>query len=279
MGFQRRTRLLRVGFVFIVCVTIFQMAYLYSMMQDIEVADGPLSSAMEAFIKSSNNKESAGKYERRSIPVFYNLFVANASDAPRVMEIVSEQKSFLLPEYHKPFFVQSMGGSQLKIPDATILGHRANGTELITLHSLWDFCRKKPETEKVVYLHSKGSYTNSEQNRIFRRFLTAGALSEECALAEDCNVCSSRFSPLPHPHAPGNMWLARCDYVRELIDPFQFEKDMSSIVSTCSKTYKWFDGGPWCDGRDRWSAEHWVHSHPSVKVRCHFVLEDCIEFF
>ena len=95
-------------------------------MQDIEVADGPLSSAMEAFIKSSNNKESAGKYERRSIPVFYNLFVANASDAPRVMEIVSEQKSFLLPEYHKPFFVQSMGGSQLKIPDATIQIGRAH---------------------------------------------------------------------------------------------------------------------------------------------------------
>lgn len=24
------------------------------------------------------------------------------------------------------------------------------------------------------------------------------------------NVCSSRMTPVPHPHTPGNMWAARC---------------------------------------------------------------------
>lgn len=32
-------------------------------------------------------------------------------------------------------------------------------------------------------------------------------------------ICSSRMSPLPHPHTSGNMWLAKCDYISQLIDP------------------------------------------------------------
>ena len=209
------------------------------------------------------------------IPVFYNLFVNNKKDASRVMDIVSEQKSFLLPEYHKSFYVQSMGGVQLNITNTTILGHRPKGNEVITLHSLWKFCKKNPQTEKVVYLHSKGSFHPKPKNTRLRKFLTAGALSEECALVgTQCNVCSTRFSPLPHPHTPGNMWLARCDYIRKLIDPLQFEETMNSIYSARTNTTqcKRMDdiSESSCVGLGRFSAEHWVHSHPSVKVRNEF---------
>ena len=207
-----------------------------------------------------------------TIPVFYNLFVNNEKDASRVMDIVSEQKSFLLPEYHKSFYVQSMGDVQLNITNATILGHRPNGNEVITLHSLWEFCKKNPQTEKVVYLHSKGSFHPSPENTILRKFLTAGALSEECALVgTQCNVCSTRFSPLPHPHTSGNMWLARCDYIRNLINPLQFEETMNSIYSPRTNTAQCKRRQPWCVGLERYSAEHWVHSHPSVKVRNEFL--------
>ena len=207
-----------------------------------------------------------------TIPVFYNLFVNNEEDASLVMDIVSEQKSFFMPEYHKSFYVQSMGGIQLNITNATILGHRPKGNEVITLHSLWEFCKKNPETEKVVYLHSKGSFHPSPENTILRKFLTAGALSEECALVgTQCNVCSTRFSPLPHPHTPGNMWLARCDYIRNLIDPLQFEETMNSIYSPRTNTTQCKRRQPWCVGLERYSAEHWVHSHPSVKVRNEFL--------
>ena len=186
------------------------------------------------------------------------------------MGIVSEQMAKLLPEYHKPFFVQSMGVAQLNITNVTFLGHRPKGDEAITLHSLWEFCRNNPQTEKVVYLHSKGSFHPSRSNNNLRRFITAGALSKECALVgESCNVCSSRFSPLPHPHVSGNMWLARCDYVRELIDPLKFGHVMNSLFYQKGKEgYCWRSTEPWCEGRNRFSQEHWVHSHPSVKVGC-----------
>jgi hypothetical protein len=62
-------------------------------------------------------------------------------------------------------------------------------------------------------------------------------------------------------HTSGNMWLSRCDYVQRLIDPYLFEKRMDNITSNCTN-----NGRESCDGRLRYSAEHWIHSHPTVKV-------------
>lgn len=88
-------------------------------------------------------------------------------------------------------------------------------------------------------------------------FLTRGALSKECAnLPNTCNVCSSRMSPIPHPHTPGNMWLARCDYVSKLINPRQFAHAMQQVVG---------GGENACRGTGRYAAEHWIHSHPAAR--------------
>jgi len=195
-----------------------------------------------------------------SIPVFYNLFLAAENDSSRVLDIVSEQMALLRPE-HKPVYIQSIGVMKLSIPNTELLGYQMNGTEMITLRSLWGYCKRNP-VEKVVYLHSQGSSRNTPENEDLRKFLTIGALSKECStLPDTCNVCSSRFSPLPQPHTSGNMWLAECDYVRRLIDPNLFEKLMDKITSNCTS-----HGKENCDGRGRYSAEHWIHSHPTVKV-------------
>ena len=60
------------------------------------------------------------------------------------------------------------------------------------------------------------------------------------------------------------MWLAKCDYVRLLKDPNIFETLMDTFTSNCT-----LKGRLGCDGRGRFSAEHWIHSHPTVKVSCY----------
>ena len=228
-----------------------------------------------------------------NIPVFYNLFVKNEEDAPRVMDIVKEQFKKSLPGVHYPIYVNSIGthldfnsnygsgdgsdATNTKPLNTTerpieILGRYETADEHVTLKALWDYCVKpQNKHKKVVYLHSKGSFTNSQNNGKLRRFLTAGALSKECATigsnaskkgtgnSYSCNMCSSRFSPVPHPHTSGNMWLAKCSYVKKLIDPEQFEAAMESLEHDDGEEFLA------CDGRGRYSAEHWVHSHPSVK--------------
>jgi hypothetical protein len=107
------------------------------------------------------------------------------------------------------------------------------GSEFETLGLLWNYCRDSPhaENDTVVYIHNKGSFHPSKENTMFRRFITPGALSRECSeMPPECNICSFRFSPLPHPHSPGNMWAARCNYIKLLLDPIKFEWEMERFI-------------------------------------------------
>jgi len=191
-----------------------------------------------------------------NIPVFYNLYLKRRRprEYNRVKNIVDEQLSMLREEHH-PVYVHSIG-HMLPVPNTTLLKHHSQADETVTLRSLWKHCRKNPH-DKVVYLHSKGSFTRTPENERLRRFLTTGALSQQCSnLPSTCNVCASRFSPTPHPHTSGNMWLARCSYISKLTDPKKFEKAMSSIYGEEPDA---------CIGTGRYAAEHWVYSHPEVK--------------
>lgn len=55
------------------------------------------------------------------------------------------------------------------------------------------------------------------------------------------------------------MWLARCSYVQHLIEPNQFAHKMKQHSLGGGQNY-----AP-CDGRGRYAAEHWIHSHPTVR--------------
>lgn len=189
-------------------------------------------------------------YHGAVIPVFYNLYVSNAAEVPRVNQLVEEQLAFKLPEHQ--VFVNSIG-TPMPITNTTLIAHHDDASEIVTLHSLWEHCAENLDG-KVVYLHSKGSFHPSYQNDKIRRFLTEGALSKECAdLPAACNVCSSRMSPIPHPHTSGNMWLARCSYIAKLMDPNNFQAKMLDHYGV---------GANPCVGTGRYAAEHWVNSHP-----------------
>jgi hypothetical protein len=171
--------------------------------------------------KSTNNLIQTSTGTRSKILVFYNLFVAGAEDVERVQDIFDEQLTELDPRLHViNASITSLGHPLPNIPNHMIREHIAEGgDEGITLNAIWNYCRSNNNHEtKVIYLHSKGSFHPSEKNDKLRRFITEGALSEECAnLPDTCDVCSSRMSPLPHSHTSGNMWLARCDYVAKLV--------------------------------------------------------------
>lgn len=208
------------------------------------------------------------------IPIFYNLYNPQEIDRTEAVKVIMEEQLSYRGPIHREIYVRSIGRSSKKLEETihrlkgttttTLLQHDENGTEIDTLGHLWDYCKKnhhRRPNQKVVYLHSKGSFHPSEKNDALRRFLTRGALSEECSNLPDwCNVCSSRMSPIPHAHTPGNMWLARCDYVHRLMDPRLFTQEMDRIKK---------NGGAGmmdpklmhCHGVGRYAAEHWIHSH------------------
>jgi len=200
------------------------------------------------------------------VHIFYNLFTKSSHDEKRVIRIVEQQLALVDPALHEPNVLITSIGHRLPLEDASlgnasyhVSQHHDEGNEYLTLHRLWEFCKSNQHNDaKVVYLHSKGSHHPNLRNDKLRNFLTQGALSSECAnLPQSCDVCSSRMSPLPHPHTPGNMWLARCDYVSKLINPFLPKEGKLADAL--------FSDDIGCKGRGRYFSEHWIHSHPSVR--------------
>lgn len=188
------------------------------------------------------------------VPVFYNVY-AKADRISLTVSIIKEQMFQVRPE-HK-VFVRSIG-APVKIENTTIIRYDEEGNEIETLGLLWQHCRNHTN-DKVVYIHNKGSSNSSPANDRLRQFLTRGALSKECLnLPSSCNICSSRSSPFPHPHTPGNMWLARCEYVQKLINPLEFSLRMAR-----TRDAEKYASKPYCVGLDRYAAEHWIQSHPS----------------
>lgn len=190
------------------------------------------------------------------IPVFYNAYI-NPENIALSESIVKEQISQLSPR-HK-LFVRSIGVSSNIYQNATVIRHDEVGDENMTLGLLWEHCVNHPN-DTVVYLHNKGSYHSNKENDRLRKFITRGVLSEECSnMPLSCNVCSSRMSPLPHPHVSGNMWVARCNYIKKLINPMKFKEKINKFLDGLNLVV----GEPSCHGRGRYAVEHWVFSHPS----------------
>ncbi|KAL7491916.1 hypothetical protein ACHAWT_001355 [Skeletonema menzelii] len=194
------------------------------------------------------------------IRVFYNVYAdPTGGDIAlnRARDYVREQMGLIQPSLHQ-VFIRSIG-AQFKVENATHVQHDDQGDEMGTLKLLWDYCQKTEDL--VVYIHNKGSLHPSKENDSLRQWITRAALSKECSnMPRKCNVCSWRFSPFPHPHNSGNMWAAKCEYVKKLIDPLLFETRMSQLYPTIVNTWK-----GWMVGVGRHAAEHWVHSHPSVQ--------------
>jgi len=225
-------------------------------------------------------EDNTEKEEREKIPVFYNLYTKSVEDIPRVQKLMEQQLITLGPSHTKVYVrsvgapinitkVSTLGGDSIEVQ---VLRHDDEGWEFEALGLLWDYCREH-DSEKVIYLHSKGSFHTTLQNEKLRQVLTEGATSDECRnLPSTCNICSSRMSPIPHVHTSGNMWLARCDYIVKLKNPRLFENAMDSIYDDVKDTYLIKNDinnlgkklHPSCLGQGRFAAEHWVHSHPDV---------------
>jgi hypothetical protein len=164
-----------------------------------------------------------------------------------------------------------------------ILNHYQSAFEEVTLQSLYNFCQDQDdESLRVAYLHNKGSFHSSRgSNERWRRHLTAAAMHEHCwnPPNDTCNVCGLQFWPVWNTFFPGNMWIAKCSYVRQLRPPTGFENQMDSVVKKAIELQK--------EGRivnglyphrkggteiykgyfalERYALEHWIGSHPDLQ--------------
>jgi len=230
--------------------------------------------------------------------VFFNAYVPKAS-SESATAIIFEQMSALAtgPGWGRVSSVEYVtigNASHLDCDRCNHAGHFEEGDERVTLNRLFEYCKAqappggKSTNKLVAYVHDKGSYHYTPKNERLRRMLMHAVSS--CIADEDqsgrpnklrsnqADVCSARFSPVPHFHSSGNMWVARCDYVAKLLGPQTFSQHMELVHPNITgnpaivrpSTGKWgrdlaVKDYEACFALGRFSLEHWVHSHPKVR--------------
>jgi hypothetical protein len=205
--------------------------------------------------------------------IFYNSYF-NPDDIDHSFSVVNEQMASWRESIYAnaTLYYTNLGVAAQPFPcpddgNCELLLQAETGWEELTLDKLQKYCQKY-WNHNVVYMHSKGSFHASESNNNLRKQLTQSILSKEChdgLKNTNCNICSMRFSPLPHWHTPGNMWVARCSYIRKLLAPLGYATTVAKVVTDYGALGYWSSSPiDWSVGSGRYAAEHWVYTHPEV---------------
>jgi len=197
-----------------------------------------------------------------NVTAFYNVF---NGDPHTFEEVVKDQVGFIstfldridrihvvyFGKHHLTYHVPSHSPKYVLSPASA-----PEGDELVTQSALHTHCQAYPN-DQVIYMHSKGSYHPCPKNNAFRRHNMRGIRGciNSNALSHG-DVCGTRTTSMPHPHYSGNMWIARCDYVRMLPSPEEFRQRINTIdIEGCPE---------WATGKNRFSVENWILTHPLV---------------
>ncbi|KAL7483108.1 hypothetical protein ACHAW6_008756 [Cyclotella cf. meneghiniana] len=241
--------------------------------------------------------------------VFYNLFIPNSNaEVAMGMSIMAEQLGQVadaLESEDTPNGSKSTAQKKgvvyynligkLVHPDAMkafchalhpslecrMTGYYEDGTESVTLQYVHDFCYDvrgiSDKDVRVTYIHNKGSYHSSAANNNWRREMTNAVLHPQCLSPPDdqCNVCGTDFYTRFAFMFPGNMWTAKCSYVRKLLPPekggeYDIKKTESIEKFLKLRLYGALDSTLMEDrldyfGLGRYKWEHWIGSHPLIQ--------------
>lgn len=93
-------------------------------------------------------------------------------------------------------------------------------------------------------------------------------------VADDrCDVCGFRFSPLPHPHYPGNFFWTTCRHVARLLSP--------TALTVPSLPFDKPGCAEYMLGRGRFGNEHWITSSPQTRptdcLHNHLYFHRCVD--
>ena len=234
-----------------------------------------------------------------SLQVFYHIYFDSES-IHTTMPIVQEQLTMLSQQLSRAFgvphapisvHVVSVGNATDHVFASTLLpecarhtnihcvheAHYRHGYELRTLLKLYQYCTD-PGTgpsATVLYMHSKGTFHDTKDQKIWRALMLQSIASLECMQSvhsHQCDACGLLFGTHWAPIFPGNFFASSCEYVQKLVVPdSSLEEQMESISRNVQNNRSMhsfqfmYPPQPWNMGTGRYAAEHWIGSHPSLR--------------
>lgn len=221
----------------------------------------PLLVATELLTWSAhqNSKYASAQDANVAMIIFYNLFIPHEKEGvPNALNVTMDQLNQISEALHRleephptgrikdelrgVVYYNLIGNGNALPPekmsdlchqlhprlDCQRIRHYNNATESVTLTSLHEFCNTDPfrgrnQTTRVTYLHSKGSFHDHGKQTPWRRQLTNTSLHPNCLYPPDdrCDVCGAQYYLMFASMLPGNMWTAKCSYIRKLLPPIE----------------------------------------------------------
>jgi len=250
-------------------------AYLEHMQEAHSAFMEPMASSFDEIPTNSTintERQSSGG----PITVFYNYYVNRerqelaASIAKEQMDFI--QKSEIYSDIKSIEYITIETPATLDCPKCNHYAHYDNGWETVTLQALYEHCgREENKDGSIIYIHDKGSYHDKPEEAKWRNWLMEGVFSESCRyMASECNACAIALQFGPHIHVHGNMFKARCSYIKELTPPQKLEEQMDAWIEKANRLghfrAKECRNYLWKCGAGRYASEHWALSHPSLKM-------------
>lgn len=256
-----------------------KLIFLILIFHDISISKCPVKSM-------SNDDETTA-----TTTTFYNVFIPpeiGLEELNMELDIIKEQLALREKSTHPaaPLYFHSIGKDIKELPNCINcerIGYtyRSTGDETLTLSKLYEYCKGNPD-KRVAYIHNNRLFGKVNDATI-RNIVTKSVFTDECFMMKNpsrsttnninnksssckCNVCSARFTPLPHYHTSGNMWTADCAYISNLIHPSSFIEKMDINIDTAPSNRLGNPKSipaPWV-GKGKFAHVHWVHSHPDV---------------
>jgi len=268
-----------------------------------KVVDNDAVASSERTGNFVNHTSSSLQSQPQSPPwaIFYNIYFPEeetAGTAPTYqhpIDIVYEQLGQVAGSYAAydgdsssstaTIYYNTIGSRQdaLSIPricstlrlNCVHMEHYPSGVfEEVTLERVQGYCARNPDN-RVIYMHSKGSYHESKgKNHWWRRHMTDAVTHRDCLAPPDqsCNLCGLLFTPLPWLHHSGNFFTAQCDYINRLLPVREFQDRMQTlsketrrrVYNTKQFTLNMLPDDDAYLGLGRFAMEHFPASHPSV---------------
>lgn len=199
------------------------------------------------------------------VQLYYNTVSTNSSLGQQVVNLMKQECAI------------EDSASKRRAIDCRHGNHFREGHEEVTLQCLQEYCGQHP-SQRVVYLHSKGSHTHDRKNEWWRRHMTSAVTNEQClhppSRHTDCNVCGLVFFAMPGFMFRGNMWTAQCQYVNQLIRPgrdwqqkLQEVSDLAHAYANEQHRFHFMIQADTGDnfGLQRYANEHWIGAHPTLR--------------
>lgn len=192
--------------------------------------------------------------------VFVHSWAFNGQTAPDTLQIAQEMLKGLNLSW--PVSVTTVNAATW--PNETQRVYAKQGFEDITLDRIHRFCNRH-QSATVVYLHTKGAYHPSEFQTEWRRNMVAAAKTCVARMKEwDYDVCGYIIQRKPIPHLSGNIWTAKCAYIKLLVSPAVWKRKFLDRYYRLDMMFS--NISPWCQSAKRFSDETWVTAHPAALI-------------